>query len=168
MDWSALTAEIAKPEHAGRSDAEIAAALNAPAINQPRLVAPAEITRILQLSDEWPDIMIWGRRVMLAADASDDAFAKVRAAVRIIEAIDRRTDFNLADPASLVAIQAGLAALKAVGLLRAATIAAIVALGSERISRAAQMGWANGLKAEDVAYAKDLIAQEPRAQDGDR
>ena len=160
MDWTALIAEIAKPEHAGRSDAEIAAALNAPAIDRPRLVAPAAITRILQLSDEWPDIVIWGRRIMLSPDSAPEHFAKVKAAVRIIEAMDRRADFNLADPASLAAIQAGLAALKAAGLLGGATIAQVVTLGTERISRAAQIGWTHGLKAEDIGYAKRLHAEQ--------
>lgn len=156
MDWSALQAELAKPEHAGRSDAEIAAALNAPSIDQPRLVTPAEITRILQLSDEWPDIVIWGQRVMLTDSSPPEAFAKVKAAVRMIEAMNRRVDFNLADPASAAAIAAGLAALKTAGLLAAATVAAIVALGTERISRAAQLGWADGLRAGDVGYARSL------------
>lgn len=159
MDWAALIAEIALPEHAGRSDAEITAALNAPAIDRPRLVAPAEITRVLQLGDEWPDIVIWGRRVMLTPESAPEHFAKVKAAVRIIEAMDRRTDFNLADPASLAAIQGGLAALKAAGLLGDATIATIVALGTTRISRAAQLGWASGLKAEDIDYARRLQAE---------
>ena len=156
MDWTALKTEIARPEHAGRSDAEIAAALNAPAFDRPRLVAPSAITRVLQLSDEWPDIAIWGRRVMLAPDSPAEAFAKVRAAVRMIEAIDRRSDFDLSDAASRTAIQAGLAALKAAGLLRDATIAAIVALGTERIGRAAQLGWIEGVKAADIGYARSL------------
>ena len=162
MNWQALIDEIALPAYAGRSDAEIATALNAKAIDIARLVAPAEITRVLQLSDEWPDIVIWGERVMLTDTSPSESFAKAKAAVRMIEAMDRQTDFNLADPRSLAAIQGGLAALKAAGLLGDATIDAVVGLGTAKTSRAAQLGWTDGLKEGDIAYAKDLRDQQAK------
>lgn len=155
MDWSALIAEIALPAHAGLDDAAIAAALNAKTIDAPRLVAPAEITRVLQLSDEWPDIVIWGERIMLTPESAPADVAKAKAAVRMIEVMDRRTDFNLADPDSLAAIQAGLAALKIAGLLGDATIADIVGLGTAKISRAAQLGLPP-LTGHDIAHARSV------------
>lgn len=123
MDCAALKTEVAKypPD---MDDAAIAAAINAATVTVVMPIQPDAAIRVLMLRDRWAEIV----RVSRFGDASAD---KVRAAIRLVEALTRLPSFNLSVPEYAAAIDGGLSAAVAVGLLDDEDKAGILRLADE-------------------------------------
>lgn len=135
MDYAELRREIADDPiargYAGKTEQEIAALLNAP--DRPGPIPAQDVRRYLTVADRWPEIV----RISRFGDADPD---RVRAAIRMVEALDGIASFDLQVPAYLATIEAGLDALVAAQIVQAQDKAAILGLAQNRRSRAAELG----------------------------
>lgn len=136
MDYADLRREIDQDPvsrgYAGKTDQEIAALLNAPV--RPGPIPAQDVRRYLTVADRWPEIV----RIVRFGDQSQD---KLRAAIRMVEALDGMSSFDLQVPAYLATIEAGLDALVAAQIIQAQDKTAILALAENRRSRAAELGF---------------------------
>lgn len=147
--YSAIRAEVRKPAYAGKTAAEILEAVTARDVSTLKLVTPQQITRLLQKRDKWHTIVMWAERVTLTpADAptpetpsGSAAWVRVGITMRMVEAMNRRTDFDLSDAETASAISGGLAALMAVGFLSEQDSAAVLALANGVTSIAERDGY---------------------------
>lgn len=131
-DYAGLKAEIALPQYAGMTDAQIAAALLSP-IPAPALpFAWKAVKTIVQVSGTWS-------KVVLRSRLSDGSAANL-AAINSVETDDSLL-INVADPGATSAMSGGLGALLAAGDITLADVAAINALMTPlTTTRAAQLG----------------------------
>lgn len=149
--YESIRNEVTKPKYDGMTPAQIFGIVTAPTVPTLRPVTPGEITRVLQKRDRWHTIVIWATRVVLQpSDAGTAAWAKVGVAMRIVEAINRRTDFDLSDPETLAAVTAGLDGLVTAGLLDVSDKEAVLALADTHVSIALLSGWAD-VSEQDIA-----------------
>lgn len=148
MDYQALRAELqADPQglgYAGKTPAELLALLNAPSRSAPILAA--DVRRYLMIVDRWAEIA----RVARFGDPDPD---KLRAAIRIVEALQEIPSFDLGVPAYAQAIGGGLDALIAAGLLDQDQKATILQLGAGKRSRCQELG-------QSAATMGDVIAAQ--------
>jgi hypothetical protein len=128
-----LQTELSKPAYAGLSDADAAAALNAPVVAGFQMVECAAISILLIHSGELPAV---GAKALLPADP---AFPIAYTVVEYIRTHQQVTfDPSTADGAKAVAM---LAATVEAGLISAASQTAILAMANRTTTRARQLGY---------------------------
>ncbi len=150
MDLPALKAELtadpASIGYVGQSDAAVVSLMTSNTRAMP--IQSVDVRRYLLVSDRWPEIV----RVARFGDANAD---KTRAAIRITEALDGLSEFDMTVPAYVAAITGGLDALVSASLISADDKAAVLALGDGKRSRCDEMAWP-AVSAADVAAARAL------------
>ena len=149
MDYGALAVEIAQPVHAGRTDAEIAAALTAATVTRHRDVPTADARRLLQRSGEWGAIALLARSTPGSVEQGQAVAIAITALAAL--ASDGWQDLAMTDPADRAAVVGMLDGLVSAGVVSAATREALLALEHEDVPV-----W--GVVTEhDVAHARSLI-----------
>jgi hypothetical protein len=149
MDYAALAEEIAKPAYDGLTDAEAAEAANAVTVSVDRPVSSKALRRYLVLTDKWAEI----ERIARFGDADTD---KVRAALRMVSALDGFDDFDLTNATYLGAISGQLETLVVAGLIDAAHKTAMLAMGSPVESWVVTFLGVPRVTESDIAFARSL------------
>lgn len=147
MNYAALKAEIAGPAYAGLSDAQIAAALNAPTVDVHRDVPAREIETLLLRSTEWGKVV----RTADGRRAAPEAIADI--CISLVTAAERGRDLASASEEDFGRLQAMAEALVDAEVLSDTIRDALLALRTVQISRAAQLGL-GAVTAGDVQTAK--------------
>jgi hypothetical protein len=149
MDYAALKAEIGRPDYAGLSDEQIAAALNAP---YPRVVdvsARAVRAVLTKRGGAWFKVGI------ASASATADM---CWAAARMLYDAQREGQegqlFGTSDPDILAGISLGLSAMVGNGVLTDGDVKAVLDLAKGTTTRAAELGWERDINPGDVAAAR--------------
>ena len=158
--YLAMRTEVRKAAYEGLTSAEIREAVMARTVPILVPVTPLQITRVLQKRDKWHEIVMWAERVTLtSADVGTAPWIKVGVAMRIVEAMNRRVDFDLSDPTTKAAVVAGLDGLIAVGLLDADDKAAVLALADGFTSIAERDGFPDPTE-QEIATERARVGDE--------
>lgn len=171
-DYAALAAEVARPEFAGMSDAEIAAALRADMRQEWRDVPTSVIRRALlianaptpSLAADLRVVPAWGliernaRRAAVtswasaaASPSSQDQMVSQMAA--LVTWLDTLQVVETTEPEVRARFQAIFNSLVLNGWLSASTRDAVLALAQRSVSRAEQLGFRD-LNANEIAAAR--------------
>lgn len=137
--------EIAKPEYEGMSDAEVAAALNAKTVSQPRVFTMREVRAVAQRMGEWPNIV-------LRAEERPPTDA-VKAAINAISTPDDQR-FTSGPTGGLQVLGAGLTILAQAGDLSDGAVATIQALSAEDVPWWQSMGASAPFNEYDIALLR--------------
>jgi hypothetical protein len=151
MNYAALKSEVAKPEYAGMSDAQIAAALNATTVETIRDVPTSEARALLLSTGEWGGIVMLAR----ATPSETIPAEAVAAAITAEDTLRLTVTLELTRDAYWQAVQTLLGGLVAAGVLSAGTRAALLALRETTTSRAAQLGWSE-IRTTDIETARQV------------
>jgi phage I-like protein len=151
VDYAALKAEIAKPDYAGMSDAQIVAALNAKTVASPLPldVPVASVEAYLSLAGVLTAIEDW----LQANAAPSAARTAARELLRTI-ASPHVTSFEMSKPATFAAVQNMLGALEQVALLSAQQASDLLALASPPVPWRGSIGWQTLILVADLANAR--------------
>lgn len=151
MDYSILSCEIAQPQYAGMTDAEIVEALNAPGVSTRRRVGISELQALAMESGVYTALRV----VVGNAQAPAELRAVAQTVLDLANA--RFADVDM-DNASAVQM---FGALQQAGVITAQQAAQIDALATvPGVSRAAVLGLAAAVTVEDIQAAWDWIAAQ--------
>lgn len=156
MDYAALRAELDGPRYAALSDAEAAAALNAPAIDTVVAIETADVREILLSSSEWGALKLVARR-QPTGDATADALIAV--AITAVDAVELTTTMRTDKPATLATLGQMVAALVAAGVVKQETADLILALPHRKISRAEHIGL-GPVEPGEVYFARERFGKD--------
>lgn len=142
VSLSELKAEIALPAYAGMDEVAIADALNARNLTGPRETLSRDIIRALFLRGKWSAAKV-------KASQGD------MAATTLVDALSLFNSFDMTNATYRAAIQSALDANVTTGTLTQGDVDAIMALGTQPISRAEQL-WGNDtvVTSGDVSRAR--------------
>ena len=146
-----LKTELALPTYAGLSDADAAAALNAPIIVGNQLVALGDVKLILY-TDAAPSAML---RIKAAAAVADTTVDGLQLAAQSADAYLNDPHIQHID-FTLPLVHGMLALLVAGGVLSQALSSRIQALGNVTTTRAKQLGYFGGVSAAAVHNARGV------------
>jgi hypothetical protein len=129
----------------GKTDAEVAALMTEPRLRA--AIPSSDVIRYLMVAGKWSRIVAISRGLVTGTDNEK------LAALAIVEALANISSYNLDIPPYLGAIDRDLQALVAVDLITGDDKAAILALGNNKRSRVAELGWPP-VYASDIAEAR--------------
>ncbi len=122
MNLAALKEEIAKPEYSGKTDNEIAAAINTKTITRSRLLQTWEVRQHAIENFYWPAIV-------MAYEPSNTHQQSRAVAISAIDWINNQETIDLERPS----VQTLLGGLQSFGLITAEQVASLMAMRMETV-----------------------------------